>query len=68
MIGCQYKPLLKEEMKANTAVADPNARGQSRAKPAWFWSSNLAGDMQDNERMVEFHRINWLRARARFHR
>ncbi|EDR10391.1 uncharacterized protein LACBIDRAFT_325386 [Laccaria bicolor S238N-H82] len=52
-IGRQYKPLLKEDMKANTAVADPNARGQSRAKPAWFWSSNLAGDMQDNERMVE---------------
>ena len=53
MIGRQYKPLLKEDMKANTAVADPNARGQSRAKPAWFWNSNLAGDMQDNERMVE---------------
>lgn len=52
-IGRQYKPLLKEDMKANTAVADPNARGQSKAKPAWFWSSNLAGDMQDNERMVE---------------
>ncbi|EDR02344.1 uncharacterized protein LACBIDRAFT_332405 [Laccaria bicolor S238N-H82] len=52
-IGRQYKPLLKEDMKANTAVADPNARGQSRAKPAWFWSSNLAGDMQDNEQMVE---------------
>ncbi|EDQ98237.1 uncharacterized protein LACBIDRAFT_336148 [Laccaria bicolor S238N-H82] len=52
-IGRQYKPLLKEDMKANTAVADPNARGQSRAKPAWFWSSNLAGDMQDNERMVD---------------
>ena len=53
MTGRQYKPLLKEDMKANTAVADPNARGQSKAKPAWFWSSNLAGDMQDNERMVE---------------
>lgn len=53
LIGRQYKPLLKEDMKANTAVADPNARGQSKAKPAWFWSSNLAGDMRDNERMVE---------------
>jgi len=53
MIGCQYKPLSKEDMKANTAVADPNARGQSKAKPAWFWSSNLAGDMRDNEWMVE---------------
>lgn len=53
MIGRQYKPLLKADMKANTAVADPNARGQSKAKPAWFWSSNLEGDMQDNERMVE---------------
>ncbi|EDQ98116.1 uncharacterized protein LACBIDRAFT_336257 [Laccaria bicolor S238N-H82] len=52
-IGRQYKPLLKEDMKANTAVADPNVRGQSRAKPAWFWSSNLAGDMQDKERMVD---------------
>ena len=53
MIGRQYKPLLKEDMKANTVVADPNAQGQSKAKPAWFWSSNLAGDMQDNKRMVE---------------
>jgi len=53
MIGRQYKPLLKEDMKANTVVADPNVRGQSKAKPAWFWSSNLAGDMQDNEWMVE---------------
>jgi len=25
MIGHQYKPLSKEDMKANTAVADPNA-------------------------------------------
>jgi len=53
MIEHQYKLLLKEDMKANTAVADPNAQGQSKAKPAWFWSSNLAGDMWDNEQMVE---------------
>ena len=52
-IGTLYKPLQVKDMQANTAIADPNAAGQRNMRPAWFWASDLSGDMEDNSRMVE---------------
>ena len=84
VVGMLYKPLEVKDMKANTAVADPNAAGQRNVRLAWFWASDLSGDMDDNSRMAEcewlkmspqwnskcclVHRVNWLRARGRYHR
>ena len=83
IVGILYKPLEVKDMKANTAVADPNAAGQRNVRLAWFWASDLSGDMADNARMAEcewlktsqcmsncrlVHRVNWLRARGRYHR
>lgn len=52
-LGNLYKRLEVKDMKANTAIADPNAAGQRNVRPAWFWGSDLSGDMEDNSRMVE---------------
>ncbi|KAG1894778.1 uncharacterized protein F5891DRAFT_984797 [Suillus fuscotomentosus] len=60
----KYLPLKKEHLKANTAVADPNARGQRDATLAWFWSINVQGDTSGNDWMTEFYRVNWLRTKA----
>lgn len=35
----RYKVLLKEDLASSTAVADPNARGQSRVKLSWIWQT-----------------------------
>ncbi|KAG1821433.1 hypothetical protein EV424DRAFT_1346903 [Suillus variegatus] len=60
----KYLPLKKEHLKANAAVADPNARGQRDATLAWFWSINVQGDTSGNDWMTEFYRVNWLRTKA----
>ncbi|KAG2113783.1 uncharacterized protein F5147DRAFT_650200 [Suillus discolor] len=57
----KYLPLKKEHLKASTAVADPNARGQRDTTLAWFWSINVQGDTSRNDWMTEF---NWLRTKA----
>ena len=83
IVGILYKPLEVKDMKANTAIADPNAAGQRNLRPAWFWAAELSGDTDDNSRLAEcewlqpssiiskfdlVHRVNWLRARGRYHR
>ncbi|KAG1892841.1 uncharacterized protein F5891DRAFT_986362 [Suillus fuscotomentosus] len=60
----KYLPLKKEHLKANAAVADPNARGQRDATLAWFWSINVQGDTSGNDWMTEFYRVNWLWTKA----
>ncbi|KAG1895644.1 uncharacterized protein F5891DRAFT_984083 [Suillus fuscotomentosus] len=60
----KYLPLKKEHLKANAAVADPNARGQRDATLAWFWSINVQGDTSGNDWMTEFYQVNWLRTKA----
>ncbi|KAG2150343.1 uncharacterized protein EDB93DRAFT_1103558 [Suillus bovinus] len=60
----KYLPLKKEHLKANAAVADPNARGQRDTTLAWFWSINAQGDTSGNDWITEFYRVNWLRTKA----
>ncbi|KAG1870546.1 hypothetical protein C8R48DRAFT_670889 [Suillus tomentosus] len=60
----KYLPLKKEHLKANAAVADPNAHGQRNTTLAWFWSINVQGDTSGNDWMTEFYRVNWLRTKA----
>jgi hypothetical protein len=49
----KYLPLLKEDLKASSAVADPNARGQRDSTLPWFWSLDVQGDTFGNDWMTE---------------
>lgn len=53
----KYKILTKEDLVASTAVADPNARGQSRTKLSWIWQvvSN-----SDNPEFLDQRRFYFL--------
>jgi hypothetical protein len=49
----KYLPLKKEHLKASSAVADPNARGQRDSTLPWFWSLDVQGDTSGNDWMTE---------------
>ena len=49
----KYLPLRKEDLKASSAVADPNARGQRDSTLPWFWSLDVQGDTLGNDWMTE---------------
>ena len=48
-----YKDITKEDLRTVTAVSEPNARGQSKEKMAWFWSLDVAGDSDGSEHLEE---------------
>ena len=52
-ILAQYKDITKEDLKTVTAVSEPNARGQSKEKLAWFWSLDVVGDSDGSEHLEE---------------
>ncbi|KAI0069716.1 hypothetical protein K474DRAFT_1680716, partial [Panus rudis PR-1116 ss-1] len=59
-----YKELKKEDVKASTAVVEPNARGQRNEHLSWIW--HIRDPDQPNPHwMDELYRVNWLRAKAR---
>ncbi|KAG2033074.1 hypothetical protein BDR03DRAFT_872783, partial [Suillus americanus] len=60
----KYLPLKKEDLKASSVVADPNARGQRDTSLSWFWSLDVQGDTSRNDWMTKFYRINWLCMKA----
>ncbi|KIK39199.1 hypothetical protein CY34DRAFT_38924, partial [Suillus luteus UH-Slu-Lm8-n1] len=60
----KYLPLKKEDLKASSVVADPNARGQRDTTHSWFWSLDVQGDTSGNDWMTEFYRVNWLWTKA----
>ncbi|KAG1793247.1 uncharacterized protein HD556DRAFT_1432294 [Suillus plorans] len=60
----KYRELHKSDLKANSAVADPNARGQRNSTLPWFWSLDVQGDSVSNDWLNEFYRVHWLRTKA----
>ncbi|KAG0701033.1 hypothetical protein DFH29DRAFT_876211 [Suillus ampliporus] len=60
----KYRVLEKSDLKATSAVADPNARGQRNSTLPWFWSLDVQGDSVSNDWMNEFYRVHWLRTKA----
>ncbi|KAG0691964.1 hypothetical protein DFH29DRAFT_883337 [Suillus ampliporus] len=60
----KYWVLEKSDLKATSAVADPNARGQRNSTLPWFWSLDIQGDSVSNDWMNEFYRVHWLRTKA----
>jgi len=49
----KYLPLRKEDLKASSAVADTNARGQRDSTLPWFWLLDVQGDTLGNDWMTE---------------
>ena len=49
----KYKAIKKDDLRTVTAIAEPNASGQSRSTLAWFWSLDVAGDSDGNEYLEE---------------
>ncbi|KAG2745656.1 hypothetical protein P692DRAFT_20741228, partial [Suillus brevipes Sb2] len=60
----KYRELEKSDLKATSAVADPNARGQRNSTLPWFWSLDVQGDSVSNDWMNEFYRVHWLHTKA----
>ncbi|PPR03552.1 hypothetical protein CVT24_007599 [Panaeolus cyanescens] len=68
----RYLKLTKEDVKASTQVLAPNEPGSTSEKLSWIWlsSNTLSSDGTvftpdaANERLWEFNRVHWLRARA----
>ncbi|KAH8073397.1 hypothetical protein BXZ70DRAFT_902893 [Cristinia sonorae] len=60
----KYRELTREDLKANTAVWDPNAPGQRNESLTWIWKVNH-GSIDDSDWLTELFRVNFLRARAR---
>ncbi|KAG1766481.1 hypothetical protein EV702DRAFT_1050656 [Suillus placidus] len=54
----KYQELLKSDLKATSAVTDPNARGQRNSTLPWFWSLDVQGDSVSNDWMNESQ--TWL--------
>ncbi|KAG0699572.1 hypothetical protein DFH29DRAFT_877228 [Suillus ampliporus] len=49
----KYRVLEKSNLKATSAVADPNAQGQRNSTLPWFWSLDVQGDLVSNDWMNE---------------
>ncbi|KAG1721902.1 uncharacterized protein EDB91DRAFT_1256307 [Suillus paluster] len=60
----KYRELEKSHLKATSAVADPNTRGQRNSTLPWFWSLDVQGDSVSDDWMNEFYRVHWLRTKA----
>ena len=48
-----YRPLLKSDLRANTALIEQGVRGVSKLHLAWFWGMDVEGDSRDSPWMAE---------------
>lgn len=49
----RYKPLSKEDLKVDTARVEPGLRGHRGSHLAWFWTMDIASDVEQQEGMRE---------------
>ncbi|KAG2336270.1 hypothetical protein BDR05DRAFT_896918 [Suillus weaverae] len=63
----KYRKLEKKDLKATSAMADSNARGQRNFTLPWFWSLDIQGNSVSNDWMNEcewYSSVHWLRTKA----
>ncbi|KAH9914838.1 uncharacterized protein B0H18DRAFT_824213, partial [Fomitopsis serialis] len=61
----RYRPLYKEDLNATTHLVD-NAERNSRHKVlSWIWSVDVGLDTENSDWLLEIHRVNWLREKAK---
>ncbi|KAI0262654.1 hypothetical protein BGY98DRAFT_928975, partial [Russula aff. rugulosa BPL654] len=64
----KYQPIKPDELKVNKDITEENRVDQGSDLLPWFWriGGNLLGPPDTwND---EFHRVGWLKARARYER
>ena len=49
----RYQPLVKTDLKANTALIEHATRGLSKVHLPWFWTLDVDGDSAGNQWMDE---------------
>ena len=49
----RFQELKPQHLKVNTAIAEPNARGQRKAKMAWYFTMDQNGSVTDSDWMEE---------------
>ncbi|EAU81208.2 hypothetical protein CC1G_09452 [Coprinopsis cinerea okayama7 len=64
----RYRPIVRDDTRAVTAIYKPNARGERNKALPWIWNMNVAGDSSNSEYLEEIYRVNWLRAKSRVER
>ncbi|KAM6490431.1 hypothetical protein JOM56_014104, partial [Amanita muscaria] len=70
----QFRVLTKDDVKASTAILNPNEPGSSKLHLSWIWNTSRflgtadAGTGADPAMLNEFKRVHWLRARAQMTR
>ncbi|OJA16398.1 hypothetical protein AZE42_12481 [Rhizopogon vesiculosus] len=60
----KYLKLEKGDLKASTAITDPNSRGQRNSTLPWFWSLGVKADTCSSDWMTEFYQVHWLHTKA----
>ncbi|KAJ6563254.1 hypothetical protein B0H10DRAFT_1966176 [Mycena sp. CBHHK59/15] len=69
--GEKWKPITKTDLNMKGDMIEANRSGQRAHTLAWFWrleDSPASDEIQQSGKMLEFYRVNWLRAKARVDR
>ena len=56
----RYKPLVKADLKANTALIEHATRGLSKVHLPWFWTLDVEGDLEGNQWMDESKSVSYI--------
>ncbi|KAG2002277.1 hypothetical protein CC2G_004478 [Coprinopsis cinerea AmutBmut pab1-1] len=62
----KYQPIHPADIKVSTAIADPNARGQSSSHLSWIWGIPSDSPSDRTLYLDELYRVNWMRTRERY--
>ncbi|KAG2006106.1 hypothetical protein CC2G_002451 [Coprinopsis cinerea AmutBmut pab1-1] len=62
----KYQPIRPADIRVSTAIADPNARGQSSSQLSWIWGIPSDNPSDRTLYLDELYRVNWMRTRERY--
>ncbi|EAU81166.2 hypothetical protein CC1G_10453 [Coprinopsis cinerea okayama7 len=62
----KYRPIRPADLKISTAIADPNARGQSSTHLSWIWGVPSTNPADRTVYLDELYRVNWMRTREKY--
>ncbi|KIJ59563.1 hypothetical protein HYDPIDRAFT_33092 [Hydnomerulius pinastri MD-312] len=60
----KYQVLKATDVSSSTILIDPGLPSQRNKTLAWFWTIDVSGGDADNDWMIEFFRVQWLRTKA----
>ncbi|EFI27025.1 hypothetical protein CC1G_15158 [Coprinopsis cinerea okayama7 len=62
----KYQRITPADIKVSTAIADPNARGQSSSHLSWIWGIPSNNPSDRTLYLDELYRVNWMRTREKY--